>query len=446
MFPRIRPQRGTRQLATEVALPDGSERQTAPFGPAPRKPRRRRVLLLPIAVMVGALAFAYTEKDRYTDDLAELSRATIGDEKTAQLEGWYFKLQDRADKLKYRAFGGEVNPFDDQVFVQFVPKAAPPAKQVFVIDSSPKTSPNLPAAGPIDLLSAPIKIPPRPFQLPETIALRDNLASGEGVWTPVGLPRTTPEDFVMARTFIRPDKSRPYAVVGVLAIDQRRIRLTAVPGTEHPGGDRGVKGAGVIPQADLSSLLVAFNGGFQGTHGGFGMWAEGREFRPLRKGLASLAIRKDGTMAMGEWGRSLSWSDDFAAVRQNAVLLVDDCEVSPRTTEGNDTWGYVQVNSAEFITWRSAVGLTKDGNLLVAAGNSLSAATLAQALWAAGACAAMQLDINTPYVLISTFFPKPDGSLESKRFLDSMPDSPARWFKTQSRDFFYVVSDERRYQ
>ena len=128
------------------------------------------------------------------------------------------------------------------------------------------------------------------------------------------------------------------------------------------------------------------------------------------------------------------------------ILLVDKGEVSRRTTEGNDTWGYVQVNSSEFITWRSAVGVTKDGNLLVASGNSLSAETLAKALWAAGAEYAMQLDINSPYVLTGLFFKQPDGSLKSEKFMETMPDTASRFLKTQERDFMYVTRDERAFR
>ena len=173
------------------------------------------------------------------------------------------------------------------------------------------------------------------------------------------------------------------------------------------------------------------------------MVADGKTYRGLRDGLASLAVTKDGQIFMGEWGRTLTWRDEFVSVRQNAVLLVENGEVSKRTSEGNDTWGYVNVNSAEFITWRSAVGLTKDGNLLVAAGTSLSAASLAQALWAAGAWTAMQLDINNPYVLTSLFFAQPDGALRAERFMDSMPGSPSRFLSTQERVFMYVTLDDR---
>jgi hypothetical protein len=249
----------------------------------------------------------------------------------------------------------------------------------------------------------------------------------------------------MAKTFIRPDTSRPYATVGVLLLDKRRIRLHMTGGTDDPGGDRGVKGPGVIPQEQRAHVLAAWNGGFRGPHGGYGMYADGRQYRPLRNGFASIALYQDGTMKIGEWGRDLTWSPDIEAVRQNAVLLVDNCQVSGRTKEGNNTWGYVQVNSAEFITWRSAVGLTANGDLLVAAGNSLSADSLARALWAAGACYAMQLDINTPYVLTSLFFPQADGTVKPAKFMESMADGPGRFFTVQKNDFMYVTLDETKF-
>jgi hypothetical protein len=248
----------------------------------------------------------------------------------------------------------------------------------------------------------------------------------------------------MARTFLRPDPDRPYASVGILLIDSRRTRLHMVGGTEDPGSERDIAGPGLIPEDHLPGLVVAWNGGFQGAHGSFGMVADGREYKPLRNGFASVAVLADGTVWMGEWGRTISWSEDMLAVRQNAALLVEDCEVSDRTGEGNETWGYVKVDSSEFITWRSAIGLTAEGNLLVAAGSSLSASTLARALWAAGACTAMQLDINNPYVLTSLFFAEAGGALRPERFIAAMPDSPSRFLRQQERDFMYVTVEAER--
>ena len=235
----------------------------------------------------------------------------------------------------------------------------------------------LPPAAPMERLqvgSALLRFGPSkpwPMEPPGIRPLRDNLSPGEGVWTTTGLPRSTPDDMLMAKTFFRPDTSRPYATVGVLLLDKRRIRLHMTGGTDDPGGDLGVKGPGRHPAgAERSQLLVAWNGGFRGPHGGFGMYADGKQYRPLRNGLASV-VAAERRLACGSasGGATCVWSADIEAVRQNAVLLVDNCEVSKRArSEGNDTWGYVQVNSSEFITWRSAIGLTANGDLLVAAG------------------------------------------------------------------------------
>lgn len=397
---------------------------------------RRRVLLAIAAVALVAAGGAYTQRDAFTAQGADLSRRLIGDERTARVESWYFRLQDRVDRTKYRIFGGETNPFaTDDIVVEWVPRG--PGRIVH-IDRSVPFQPVY-ALDPGDLIDQPMKPP-------ATRALRDHLEPGEGAWTTSGLPRSTATDMLMAKTFIHPDPSRPYASVGVLLIDQRRARLHIVGGTDDPGGDRGVHGPGAIAADDLALLLAAWNGGFKGPHGGFGMVADGQEYRPLRNGLATICTGENGRIVMGTWGSTLAWSDTFTACRQNAVLLVENGEVSTRVGEGNDTWGYVQVDSTEFITWRSAVGLTADGNLLFAAGNSLSAESLAKALWAAGAETAMQLDINSPYVLASTFFAQPGSSTTPAKFMESMPDSASRFFKTQERDFMYVTYDDSRYR
>lgn len=405
-----------------------------PFG-LPRGVRRRMLLAI-AALSVVALGAAYTQRDAFTAQGADLSRRLIGDERTARVESWYFRVQDRVDRAKYRVFGGETNPFaNDDIVIEWVPREH---GRIVRIDRSAPLVPHF-DVDPGDLID-------QPMTPPVTRPLRDSLEPGEGAWTTAGLPRSTATDMLMAKTFIHPDPARPYASVGVLLIDQRRVQLHIVGGTEDPGGDRGVRGPGVIAADDLPLLLAAWNGGFKGPHGGFGMVADGHEYRPLRNGLATICTGADGRIAMGTWGSTLAWSDTFTACRQNAVLLVENGEVSRRVGEGNDTWGYVQVDSTEFITWRSAVGLTADGALLFAAGNSLSAESLARALWAAGAETAMQLDINSPYVLASTFFAQPGGVPSPAKFMESMPDAPSRFFKTQERDFMYVTFDDSRYR
>ncbi|MCC6961291.1 MAG: phosphodiester glycosidase family protein [Dehalococcoidia bacterium] len=396
----------------------------------------KRLILASLALMFLVAGAAYTQKDQITPKAANLSRALIGDERTARVEGWFFSLEDRSNKLKYRVLGGAEDPFEvREIQVQFVPREAP-REVTFFVGTTRHIGQSLTAEA----------LGPLPLTPPKTMLIQSSPQPGEGVWTPQGLPRSTPADTMMTKTFIRPDKSRPYASVGILLVDSRRVHLKMVGGTAEPGGDRGVRGPGIIPKEDYKTLLVAFNGGFKGPHGGFGMVANGKEYMKMRNGLATVCVAKDGSIKLGEFGRDFSWEESFEACRQNAVLLVDHGEVSKRTTEGNDTWGYVNVNSSEFITWRSAVGVTKDGNLLIASGNSLSADSLARALHAAGAYMALQLDINGPYICTGLFYPQPDGSLKAEKFMDSMAPSASNFLGTRERDFFYLTFDETRYR
>ncbi|HSX18498.1 MAG TPA: phosphodiester glycosidase family protein [Candidatus Saccharimonadales bacterium] len=406
---------------------------TVPETPIVKKTHklRRKIVFGVGAFMVAAAAAVGYAHDNH-DQAAEFSRSIIGDEATAVLQKYGLQVEDKIDQLKFKVFGGRTNPFANTQEAK-----APIWYQPLIYEGDVPT----------DYVAPPPEPPkPAPLFLPETRPARPDPENHEGVWTTAGLPLSSEEDKLMVKTYIRPDTARSYASVGVLLMDKRRIRLHIVGGTDHPGGDLGIKGPGVIPEEDKQNLIVAWNGGFQGPHGGFGMVADGKQYRPLRNGYASIAVTRDGEILMGEWGRTIFWRNDVEAVRQNAVLLVEDCQISKRTNEGNNTWGYVQVNSAEFITWRSAVGLTEKGDLIYAAGNSLSAATLAKALWAAGACTAMQLDINSPYVLGSLFFPTEGAPLGRAKFMDSMPDNPARFLNKQSRDFMYVDLDETNFK
>ncbi len=397
----------------------------------------KRAILAFFVLMIATGGIAYSQKERIAPEVADTSRRLIGDERTAQVESWFFRIEDRLHKTKYRLFGGESNPFETEpVRVQYIARGDAPVVYYFPTTGSRERPPDLTGE-----LPAPV-----PVVLPEIRQLSSNPAPGEGVWTTAGLPLSSPGDVRMAKTFLRPDPTRPYATVGVLLADYRRAQLHLVAGTIDPGGSRNIAGPGVIPNEHLESLLVAWNGGFKGDHGIFGMQVGSTVFRPLRDNLATICTKSDGSMVMGEYGRDFRWDETFTACRQNAILLVDQGQVSARTNEGNDTWGYVRVDSSEFITWRSAVGVTEDGNILVAAGNSLSADTLAKALWAAGAYYAMQLDINNPYVLTGLYFHQPDGSIESERFMDAMPDTPRRFLRTNERDFMYLTLNKGGYR
>lgn len=103
------------------------------------------------------------------------------------------------------------------------------------------------------------------------------------------------------------------------------------------------------------------------------------------------------------------------------------------------------------VTWRSGLGLTRDGRWLIyAAGNSLSTETLTAALQAAGAYNAMQMDINNPYDRFDTYtalaqrvqvnnepFTLP---LTANKLIDQMKGGPDQFLVPYERDFFYLTS------
>lgn len=383
-----------------------------------------------IAGALGASGGAFYAHE-HPDQASRLSRQIVGDEWTVKLEGYALYLEDQARQLKFEVFGGDTNPFAENI----IPAAQPDHNQRQYTDD-----PSLFAQDPI---KAPEPPRPIPLRLPETYTLLANPNPGEGVWSIDNLPRTSSEDVLMAKTYIRPDEARPYASVGVLLLDKRRIRLNFVAGTDNGG-------PGIIPESEKPNLLAAFNGGFQLQHASWGMYANGKEYKALRKDYASIVIMNDGAIKMGTWGYGdlTARTEDMTAVRQNGLLLVNDCEINSRTNTANpDDWGRVNAgDTASFITSRSAVGLTSNGDLLVATGTNLSAATLAKALRAAGACFAMQLDINSPYVLTSLYYVLENGTIMSEKFMQTMNPDARKFFTRQARDFFYITHDETNYK
>ena len=86
--------------------------------------------------------------------------------------------------------------------------------------------------------------------------------------------------------------------------------------------------------------------------------------------------------------------------RQNLPLIVDHGRPNPEL--GNSAvWG-ATIGDAVLV-WRSGIGIDRHGNLIYAAGNDQTVASLAAALIRAGAVRAMELDINPYWVSFITY-------------------------------------------
>ncbi len=279
--------------------------------------------------------------------------------------------------------------------------------------------------------------------LPAIAAIVTPALPGEGIWTTAGLPGPRPGPGALppiAKAFIRPDAARPYALVTLLQVDLRVARLHIVAGTAQPGGPRGLAGAGVIPGVNWSQdrLLAAFNGGFKYTDGAYGLMSGGTVYVPPVWGAATVALTSAGHVIMGSWGldqRLTGANGGLTAWRQNGALLIDHGRIAPLTQDGA-AWGLTILNRA--YTWRSGIGLTRRGTLLYAAGDALSAATLAQALHAAGAVTALQLDINPFWVRAFTYGQNAAGQLVAAPLDLGMHGTGVEYLNGDARDFFYV--------
>jgi hypothetical protein len=191
-----------------------------------------------------------------------------------------------------------------------------------------------------------------------------------------------------------------------------------------------------IPNTLRPDLLAAFNSGFKMRDARGGYYADGRTARPLVPGAATMVISPNGVPNIGQWGRDFTLGPSVAFARQNLALIVDGGQPVADLATGNAKWGST-VGNAVYV-WRSGAGITADGAIVYAAGNGLSASTLAAVLTRAGAVRAMELDINSTWVDYFTYGPNLLGGISVYKLLPDMRPSTNNYLTASSRDFIAV--------
>jgi hypothetical protein len=258
----------------------------------------------------------------------------------------------------------------------------------------------------------------------------------EGVWKGKKLDSFDGTE-VMAYTFIRPDSNRSYAITTIVQMDMSQMNIGAVAGTKQPGGPVGMYGPGVVPKEiiDSGKLVAAFDGGFQYRDGEYGMIVGNTTYLPLKNDLATAVGYTDGSIKIIHYnGQSLG--NNVAFVRQNCPMLVENGQLAVLNVKNKKLWG--RTPSAAIYTWRSGIGINKQGNLLFAVGNNLTPETLAAALKDAGAVDAMQLDINPVWVRFNIFTPTGPGKYSSTTLTKGLTSGAAAYLSGYSKDFFYL--------
>jgi hypothetical protein len=227
--------------------------------------------------------------------------------------------------------------------------------------------------------------------------------------------------------------------VTLLRFEQRLVHLALHAGSGEPEG-QGWTYRDRIGASEIHRVLATFNGGFRLSYGSVGFMADGRAAVPLTVGLGSIVTYQNGTTEIGAWhegvpARGLA----VASVLQNLHLLVDH-GVAASTVENciQSCWGAVLGGGPDVA--RSALGITSTGQLVWAAGESLTPAAIAHALVDAGVVRAVELDINPEWVAGYLYVHHPGGP-SAVPVVPGQYGIPGRLLAPYNRDFFTVLAD-----
>ncbi len=262
---------------------------------------------------------------------------------------------------------------------------------------------------------------------------------GEGLWVPLTNTFDPSAAPLMYKTFLHPDATRSYTQVAIVALDAARLRLHVVAGTREPAPAVRVPRPGLIPSSDVPSLVAAFNGGFKAMHGQHGMMVNGQTLLAPQPDSDTIALYRDGSVRIAPWSVISNTLPLMESFRQTPAYLAREGQINPDLqNERIVAWG--KSVSGKIAIWRSALGVSADGRTLYyAAGESLTAQTLAQALVAAGASDVAELDVNWSFERFLTYAPK-TGNLTEHVLLDAMVYDPGMYVaRPAPRDFFYVT-------
>ena len=291
---------------------------------------------------------------------------------------------------------------------------------------------------------------------------------GEGQWRSLGddpfIPRTANAPAAFAFSFIRVDPERKWSQAFITLWDPRQVELHTMSGTREPKSATGETGPGLVPRKpkEMRRFAAALNGGFQATHGEFGMMADGVVYLPPKPFAATVARLSDGSTGFGTWPRDESIPENIRSFRQNMTPLVLDGQTNPyqRTWWGGVPPGW----DDETRTVRTAICMTKEGFVAYIYGSRLEADHLAKVMQLANCSYGIHLDMNPGHTGLEFYHVAPKSELpDLGRRLDArweargrVPNMPGweflgrrmirhmglmnfpRYIQRESRDFFYL--------
>jgi hypothetical protein len=381
------------------------------------------------AVGVVALWGAIHQYPALATFLADGARKVVGPRPIALAEDVAYAVQDRINQWRYK----------DAAPATYWDTPAGSATAIAAATEAPPAASGSAAPAGSGSAAPESHFPPPAFTPPHTGVA----SASDGKWFAIPTPQDTSEPPRMVKALVHSDPKRSFSMVAVVAIDLTRVEMQAVPGFGEPasstvGRD---KRPGMVPADAYPDLLAAFNGGFQAVHGQWGMMANGATLLPPRPIGCTVARYKDGSMKVAVWKRLADSESEMSYYRQTPPCLIEDGTVNPATRAENNT-GWGATVDGDTVIRRSAFGLDRSGKVaFYGMGDALSAGTLAQAMKAAGAWEAAQLDVNWAYPRFFLF----DGAQSGQPRITG-PLAPVQNWKPDEyvgkpafRDFFYLT-------
>ncbi len=270
------------------------------------------------------------------------------------------------------------------------------------------------------------------YRPPRVQAMLHPALPGEGVWhaTRPGLEASPP---VLLST-LRNQPEYPRVVAGLAWINTKRTVVSLHPGRLEPSVSL-PRGAMEVPHAARGRLLATFNSGFKLSDSRGGFAVGGHTYARLQNGQATLVGYNDGHLDVLDWRYGPRIPAGVSFARQNLPLIVNEGQLNSTLANGAE-WGATVGNAV--LVWRSGIGIDRHGNLIYAAGEDQTVASLARTLLHAGAVRAMELDINSYWVSFISY--GAPGAEEPKNLLPGMSRSATRYLEPDDRDFFTVCS------
>jgi hypothetical protein len=265
----------------------------------------------------------------------------------------------------------------------------------------------------------------------------------DGKWTPVSVENDKGAP-VMWKTVLHPDKAHPSAELFVVAIELSRVRLHSVAGESEPATEvssaKGHARSGVVPAERRDVLLAAFNGGWKGEHGHYGIKVDGVTLVKPREGACTIAVYEDDSVRIAPW---VDLADDEPRMRlfrqTPPCMYAKGVRHAGLAAETTTNWGAAA--NGDPVIRRSAIGLNEGRDtLFFSVSNAMTAPAIADGMHHAGAHDVAELDVNWSFPKFLVFARNASGVLEASSLFASFVFTKSEYVRQRSaRDFFYLA-------